>query len=139
MTAETNRQYAYFSVHGDFEPDEISRVVGVPPTESWKKGDLHPRRRLERKQSHWRLRSRLPESAQLELHILDVVEQLDENPSAFEQVSGRFGGCMQLVGYFHDDYPGLQFEQQIVQALARFRLSVDFDFYVLWSDARDET
>ena len=139
MTEETNRQYAYFAICGDFEPDEITSFTGVAPTESWRKGDIHPRRRHERKQSHWSLRSRLPEKEELEQHVLDVLTQMEMNAEAFKDISGRFGGCMQLVGYFHDCYPGLHFETQLVQGLARFRLAVDFDFYALWSDARDAT
>ena len=139
MTAETNRQYAYFSVYGDFNPEEITMVVGVPPSEAWRKGDTHPRRGYERKQSHWSLRSRLPEAAELEQHILDVLSQMDKSAEAFRNISARFGGCMQLVGYFHDCYPGLHFEQELIEGLARFGLSMDFDFYALWSDARDAT
>lgn len=139
MTDESNRQYAYFAVYGDFEPDEITSFAGTAPSESWRKGDIHPRRRHERKQSHWSLRSRLPEEAELEQHILDVLAQMEMNSEAFQDISSRFGGCMQLVGYFHDFYPGLHLETQLVQGLARFGLAMDFDFYALWSDARDAT
>jgi len=139
MTDETNRQYAYFSLFGDFDPEDITRLVGVAPGELWRKGDIHPRRRHERKQSHWSLRSRLPETADLEQHIFDVLSQMEESATAFQDVSSKFGGCMQLVGYFHDCYPGLHFEQPLVEGLARFGLSMDFDFYALWSDARDAT
>ena len=139
MTAETNRQYAYFALYGDFEPQDITLLVGTPPSESWAKGVLHPRRRHERKQSHWSLRSRLPETDELEQHIHDVLAQMEMNVEAFQSISTRFGGCMQLVGYFHDCYPGLRFEQKLIEGLARFRLAMDFDFYALWSDARDAT
>lgn len=139
MTDETNRQYAYFAIYGDFEPQDITSLTGAVPTETWRKGDIHPRRRRERNKSHWSLRSRLPDAAKLEQHILDVLAQMEMNAEAFQGISNRFGGCMQLVGYFHDGYPGLHFEQQLVQGLARFGLSMDFDFYALWSDARDAT
>jgi hypothetical protein len=54
-------------------------------------------------------------------------------------VSLEFGGCMQLVGYIHRDYPGLHFERDITEGLARYALTVDFDFYGLYSHRREDT
>jgi hypothetical protein len=39
---------------------------------------------------------------------------------------------MKLVAEFHD-YPGVHFERDIVEGLALYALSVDFDFYYLGS------
>ena len=136
---EANRQYAYFSLHGSFEPDDITVRTAVEPTDQWRKGDFHPVRRFERKASHWALQSRLPETEPIEQHIADVLEQLDRNPDAFAEVSLQHGGCMQLVGYFHNGYPGLHFDRSICEGLAKYHLSVDFDLYDLWSDAREDT
>jgi Domain of unknown function (DUF4279) len=132
-------QYAYFSVTGGFDPDDITRRVGVPPTEAWRKGDLHPRTRLERKFSRWSVRSRLALDRSLEDHIGDVLSQLDERRADFQAVAAECGGCMQLVGYFHEGYPGLHFDAGLVEQLSQYRLSVDFDLYDLWSDQREDT
>lgn len=137
--SEPNRQYAYFSLHGQFDPADITAAVSTAPSEAWRKGDVHPTRKFERKFSHWSLRSRLAESEPIEAHIRDVLSQLQGNATAFSKVSKEHSGCMQLVGFFHDGYPGLTFEQDIVYGLAQFHLAVDFDFYNLWSDAREET
>ena len=132
-------QYAYFTVTDSFDPQEITRRVGVSPSESWRQGELHPRTRLERKFSRWSLRSRLTDDRPLEEHIGDVLAQLEQNPSGFTAVAQEFQGCMQLVGYFHEGYPGLHFDPTLVQRVAKYGLSIDFDFYNLWSDAREDT
>ena len=137
--SKSNTQYAYLSLHGEFEPDEITALVQVQPSESWRKGDLHPTRRFERKRSHWALKCRLSESESIESHIFDVLAQLEKSTLEFAKISKVHSGCMQLVGYFHDGYPGLHFEPEIAYGLAKFHLSVDFDFYNLWSDAREDT
>ena len=137
--SKPNEQYAYFTVTGSFDPDEITRRLGTSPTDSWRKGDLHPRTSMERKFSRWCLYSRLPREEQLENHIIDVLAQLDLNAAAFASVSEEYGGRMQLVSYFHESYPGLYFEASLVSGLARYGLIVDFDFYHLWSDAREDT
>lgn len=137
--SQSTEQYAYFTITDSFDPKEITHRVGVSPTDSWKKGDLHPRRRLERKFSRWSLRSRLSSDCALEDHISDVLLQLEQNPSEFQKLSMEFSGSMQLVGFFHEGYPGLHFDPALVQGLAKYALSVDFDFYALWSDGREDT
>ena len=75
----------------------------------------------------------------MEAHIRDVLERLDADPEAFGSVSREFGGCMQLVAYFHRDYPGLHFDPEITEGLAKYSLAVDFDFYWLYSYRREDT
>ena len=36
-------------------------------------------------------------------------------------------------------YPGLYFDRSMTEGLARYALSVDFDFYYLYSDGREDT
>ncbi len=134
-----NEQYAYFAVTGSFDPEEITSRAGVDPSDSWRTGDLHPRTRLECKFSRWSLHSRLPRTEPLESHIKDVLDRLDQNPEGFASLSRDHGGCMQLVGYFHEGYPGLHFDADLTVRLGKYGLSVDFDFYYLWSDQREGT
>jgi hypothetical protein len=134
-----NEQYAYFTVVNDFDPAEITARVGVQPTKCWRRGDVCPRTHRERRFSRWSLYSRLGRERDLEAHIRDVLAQLDANPEGFETVSREFGGCLQLVAYFHQDFPGLHFERDIMGGLARYSLAVDFDFYGLYSHRREDT
>jgi hypothetical protein len=128
MTKE-NECYAYFTVVGSFDPDEITRRVGVAATESWRKGDRNPRTDRDRNFSRWILRSRLQITASLEAHVRDVLDQLDTNRTAFRQTSVELNGVMQLVGYFFRDYPGLSFERDLIERMAEYSLSMDCDFY----------
>ena len=134
-----NEHYAYFTICSGFDPDEITKRVGINPTESWKQGELHPKTGRERKLSRWSLFSTLPKDQPLEAHVRGVLAQLDRNAGAFRDVSNEFAGVTQLVGYFWAEYPGLSFERDIVSGLARYGLSVDFDFYGLYSHRRGDT
>jgi hypothetical protein len=75
----------------------------------------------------------------LEDHIEDVIEQLRTNRAGFIEVSSKHGGVMQLVAYFKNSYPGFGLERDLVTSLAEFSLSVDFDFYYLYSDSREDS
>jgi hypothetical protein len=136
---EPNEQYAYFTVSGEFDPSELSNLVGVRPTESWRKGDLNPKTQYERKLSRWALYSRLERHRSVEDHIADVLYQMRANPVAFCEASTKYGGVMQLVAYFKTDYPGLNFDREIVKGLSEFSLSVDCDFYFLYSHRREDS
>jgi Domain of unknown function (DUF4279) len=92
---------------------------------------------MVRKCSRWELHSRLATTARLEEHVVDVLTQLDENRNAFKQLSAELGGVMELVGYFHTDYPGLTIERDVIARLAEYSLSIDCDFYYLCGEAGD--
>ena len=136
---EDNEQYAYFALEGNFDPAEITALVGGQPTECWRCGDICDRTSRERKASRWSLYSRLDRGQELEAHIRDVLAQLDTHAEAFAAVSREYGGWMQLVAYLHREYPGLHFERDITEGLARYSLAVDFDFYWLYSDRHEGT
>jgi hypothetical protein len=129
MTHNLNECYAYFALAGSFDPDAITLRVRVNPTRTAHEGDPIPKTKLRKKSDRWELHSRLPRTALLESHVSDVLDQLDAQEIAFREVSQQFGGIMELVGYFYDFYPGLIFEREIVERLAKYGLTVDFDFY----------
>ena len=68
---------------------------------------------------------------------MDVLTQLDEKRDAFKQLSAELGGVMELVGYFHTDYPGLTLERDVIARLAEYSMSMDCDFYYLCDEAGD--
>ncbi len=136
---DDNEYYAYFSLNGSFGPADITARVGVEPTKCWRQGDTCPQTLRERNSDRWCLYSRLGRDQTLEAHIVDVLAQLDANSQAFRAVTQEFGGTMQLVGYFFREYPGLQFERTVTDGLARYSLAVDFDFYWLYSNHREDT
>jgi hypothetical protein len=136
---DDNQQYAYFALKGDFDPVDITAKVGVQPTECWRRGDICDRTRRERSSSRWNLYSRLDRCQELEAHIRDVLAQIDARAESFAAVSRECGGWLQLVAYLHRDYPGLHFDRDITEGLARYALAVDFDFYWLCSGRRENT
>ncbi|MBP0027179.1 DUF4279 domain-containing protein [Roseofilum sp. Guam] len=136
---DENEHYAYFTITGSFNPDEITRRVGIAPTRCWSKGDINPKTHLERKFSRWSLYSRLDRKEELETHVSDVLIQLEQNSEAFQNISQEFEACMELVGYFRVSYPDLYFERDMIEKLAKYSLEVSFDFYYLYSDRREDT
>ncbi len=134
-----NQYRAYFTLVGEFDPAEITSRLGLAPTESWKKGARNPRTHFERNHSRWILDSRLEESASLNTHIRDVLQQLKPYVEVVRELRSTLNGWLQAVGYFHDGYSGVSLDEDIVAGLAEIKVGVDFDFYYLYSDKREDS
>jgi hypothetical protein len=134
-----NEQYAYLTVVGDFDPETITARVGLQSSEAWAKGERNERTHRERKFSRWSLDSRLDRSASLEAHVKDVLEQALPKAEQFRQVADEYQVGLQLVGYFYNDYPGFGLDQHSISGLARLNVSIDCDFYYLYSESREES
>ena len=121
--------YAYFHVRGSFDPDDITRRVGVKPTKIVRHDNAVGKSSKGRPCNWWELHSRLGQPASLEEHVKDVLDQLNTNKPVFEALSRDFGGTIQLVGYFRDVNPGVHFDSEIVRRSADYGLCIDCDFY----------
>jgi hypothetical protein len=134
-----NEQYAYFTVSGDFDPKVITDRLGIEPSESWQKGTLNRRTNYERKFSRWSLNSRLDHSAGLGDHVKDVLDQTCNRATAIRELAQEFNCLVQLVGYFHNDYPGFCLNSTQIAGLATLNVGIDCDFYYLYSHAREDS
>lgn len=117
-------------------PEEVSAALGLSPSKSWRPGDppdAHGIPGKERKESFWRIESRIARDARvgLEDHVKDVLAQLEPCFAAAASLSRQHRGLMELVGYFHEYYPGLGFDASTIQRLAALGVQVDCDFYYL--------
>jgi Domain of unknown function (DUF4279) len=134
-----NEQYAYFTITGDFDPNGITDRLGIRPSESWHKGDRNERTHYERKFSRWSLNSRLDHSAALEEHVRDVLNQTRDHASAICEIGQEFDCWVQLVGYFHNEYPGFGLDSESIAGLALLKVGIDCDFYYLYSHEREDS
>jgi hypothetical protein len=134
-----NEQYAYFTVVGDFDPRAITERLGIQPSESWQKGTRNERTHFERKFSRWSLNSRLDKSATLEEHVRDVLNQTCDHAAAIREIGQGFKCWVQVVGYFHNDYPGFGLDGGLIAGLARLNIGIDCDFYYLYSHGREDS
>ena len=139
VMVKDNEQYAYLTVTGDFEPEQITSIVGLVPSESWRKGDRNERTHYERKFSRWSLESRLARSASLEDHVRDVLNQSLSSAAQIRQVGHAHNAFIQLVGWFHKVYPGFGLDSSIIAGLAELNVGIDCDFYYLYSHEREDS
>ena len=134
-----NEQFAYLTITGVFDPELITAEIGLEPTESWRKGDRNERTHYERKFSRWSLESRLSRSSPLEDHVRDVLDQSLGHVEQIRRLGEEHTVYIQLVGWFHNDYPGFGLTAETISGLAQLQASIDCDFYYLYSHEREDS
>ena len=60
---------------------------------------------------------------------------MDINKEQFKQIIREHSwGMLQLVAYFHTDYPGFSLDAENINRISEYGLEMDFDFYYLYED-----
>jgi hypothetical protein len=136
---DKNECYAHLRLVGSFDPAAITAKIGVNPSKVGVEGEYIPGTQKRRTFSSWDLYSRLDRSSTIELHIADVLDQLDVNKVGFRELIAQYGGTMELAGFFWAFYPGIIFERDLIRRLAQYSLSVDCDFYFSSMDEKESS
>jgi hypothetical protein len=136
---EKNTAYAYLSIDEFSCPVvELTKRIGIQPTEAWDVGDVVPPVHFPRKYSAWRIQSRLPHSEDVERHIIDVLDQIRGYDAVFREIAREGRLRMQGVGYYNEYNPGFGLEPDVVRRLAECGMTVDMDAYQYFMGERDK-
>jgi hypothetical protein len=117
--------YACFFLAGHFDPEQLTLRLGISPTETARVGDPIDSRGIRRKNSFWKLRSRLGPSASVDLHVMDVLDQLDKNRVAVEQIGREMEGIVEIVGLSKDYLPPISLDPEVLARIAAYGLRLD--------------
>jgi len=125
-----NEIYAYFLLNGfECEPDEITNLMGVNPSETWAAGELIGKSILRRKTNGWRLKSRLDEPIWLERHVQDVIAQLTVHWPDIVQLCLQYEAMVNCVCRVYDTFPAIHFGRETVRRVAELNAWIDVDCY----------
>ena len=125
------RVRASLRVLGDgLEPDEVSALLGRPPTRQHRKGDkIEGRADAVEPTGAWILDSGLSEKVELEEHIEVLLGSLSNDSDEWASLTARFSASIHC-GLFLDQYnEGFELSPRIAQALAERGLVAAFDIY----------
>jgi len=128
----------------DCEPEELTYLVGVQPSKSWKKGDLiNPFKdpsiktsiKIERRHEFngWSVSSKIDSSFELSKHIESVFNQLQDNWTNLVTVCSHYYVELQCVVYIREEnnVPAIFFEKDVIHKLSELSGEIDVDMYVL--------
>lgn len=128
----TNEGEVYFALYGgDFDPDEVSRLVGIEPTSTRHKGEPRP------KHSSWKV-----SSGKVENDIIDVYEMSSTLVSRLQPYAEKIATVKQhmkleavlavVLRITTDDSistPAIGFESEVISFLNAVGASIDVDTY----------
>lgn len=125
------KAYAYFRVSaGNLPIEEITHLLGITPTEAWKKGDSG-RYNPSRPDSGWCLHSPLPRSTtDLLEHIEALLPLLEQRAVAVKSLSEKYETYFVCVGEYDETVsPGLFLSREVMASIASLGLAFDADLY----------
>lgn len=125
------RVRASLRVFGDaLEPEEVSALLGHPPTRSHRKGDKGgPSGSSIEPTGAWILDSRISEKSEVEDHVESILALLTSDHDEWASLTERFSASI-LCGIFLDQYnEGFELSPRLCKALANRGLVIAFDIY----------
>jgi hypothetical protein len=123
--------YAYFGIKADMLPlEEITAVLGLQPTESWRKGDVGQYVK-QRPDSGWCLHSPLPRTnLRIDEHVEALLPLLEARGEFVRELGDRFQTYLACVGHFSKSSPGFFLSKAVTRRLSLLGLSLDCDLYL---------
>lgn len=123
-----------FSIIGDdFNPDIITNVLRLNPTEQYLKGEMNSRN-ICRKETCWSISTGYKES----LYISDLLEDILVKFSGKEEILIRLKEELKLTFKFfivmnivENVKPAIYLDNRIIQFASNLNAEFDFDLYVL--------
>lgn len=131
METETNVYFGVFDFGDD--PDVVSALMGVKPTEAWVKGETYgaPSKGGRRTHSRWVLASGLNEGEPIESHLRALLARLEPLREAIDRVQQRFPVQIGVAQYFYEVNPQFRIEPELLRRYASLGVAINFDQYCL--------
>jgi hypothetical protein len=131
MTYEqlTNREFAYFCVHGTGRHEAVTELIGVKPHEAYSADDINPRTNKPFGAMTWRLNSGCNDREPLAQHVESLLLWLNRRPDAIKRLSEDHDLCLVCVGYYPGPGHGAHFSRDTIRVLGRLGIEIDMDFY----------
>lgn len=124
----------------DSSPDEITKKLGIEPTETLIKGDYrffgkgkHLIKKLN-KQNAWILKSPLSQKVKPDRHLEHILNIIQSKKQRFIEIFNKYDSRISLAIYWDYCNPGITLDKKILKELAELNIEVGFDTYYLGED-----
>lgn len=131
--AAIGRVRASLRVFGDsLEPEEVSALLGRPPTRQARKGDAVEGRdgsEAVEPTGAWILDSALSEKVELEEHIEVMLGSLSNDSDEWASLTARFSASIQCSLFLDQYNEGFELSPRVAQAVSERGIVLAFDIY----------
>ncbi len=131
MTLHTEVAVRLYITHFECSPTEITRILRLSPTGTWRAGDLIGRSKtLRNKVNGWRLHSPLPETTGPEEQIEALFRKVRPAAPRFKKLPKNVK--VQLLVAIHacdDSQRTMEISAETIQILAQIRGTLSFEYW----------
>jgi hypothetical protein len=113
----------------ELEPDEVTRRIGLRPTESHRKGDTFGRRKIPYRIGSWMLTAERLAPASVQECIEELLEQLPVSEELWSELSAEYEVQLRVSVFFDAVNRGFDINASVLSAVAAFRGSLVLDIY----------
>ncbi len=112
------------------DPAEITQLLGIEPTESWKVGDKYERRgrSFKRRSSMWLLDSGFNDTYPFEDHIEALLKKLEPHRSELLDIGTRYSIKISCVAYVYQSF-GLELPFDFQRRATELGIGFSFSGY----------
>jgi hypothetical protein len=112
-------------------PDDISKMLGVSGSKTWKIGDSINNLQMFEKENGWLLNSDSETNLDFNEHIECLIDSVGNSVSKFKAIS-ELSGCDVQVSYviYCEDSPPLNIDKDIITWINSMGASLDIDIYI---------
>ena len=120
-------------VDATLDPDRVTSLLGIQPTEIWRAGELRGKSPLLRHVNNgWVLSSGLPVTSGLEEHTKALLDQIEPAWDAAVALGDQFYAEFAYAVYsYGGDRPAIHFDSETVRRAAELHAAFDVDLFVL--------
>jgi len=117
----------------DLDPDELTKLLGCPPTKSESKGEeivgkVTGQKRIARS-SGWRLSAARRDPGDIDAQITEILDQLTDDKEVWQDLTARFRADIFCGLFMAEGNEGVSLTHETLEKLAARGLMIDFDIY----------
>ena len=134
-----NKCYTYFSIQGDFDPDEITKILGLEPCKQWKIGDTR-RSGSKYEFANWQFGRNDNYDPITENQMYETIKPLLGKIDLLNEIREKYDADLSLAIvptlYVNNISPCLAPSLEVIDFCHATRTEIDIDLYL--HDAKEE-
>ncbi len=116
-------------------PEDITRMVGIPPDSQWRMGETRPRTRMVERTHGWVVRASASESVPLDVQVQHLLARATPCAHRIRTLTDQARIIFKCT-IFTDSRPPLFFSNEVLRRITAFGADLDIDAYV-WESETD--
>jgi hypothetical protein len=123
---------SYLLTNFECDPDKISEILEIQPTEICRKGELIGKTILRHKQNSWELKVQISNSDDLDEHITELFNKLSPVWEKVINLNKLYYAEISCVVYSYESQgPGLHLDNKKLSQIVELNAEIDLDYYCL--------